>query len=350
LRRNKRVTIVTIAEACGITDGTVSRALRNDPRVRPETRAKVLEVARRLGYRPHLQARALKLGRTGLIAVISDSGSWIFYNDYFGRLLAGLAEAAEADGQRLLFSLPRVRRRDDNPMHDEVQLGGLADLGDGRVDGGLVLGGRRPQKAELRQLRESGVPVVWVSPNETIPGFSQLLSGSRRRAESAGRLLAAQGHRRVLFLGLYEDSTYHETSLVGLKTGLGASAKILAAALDHWDLGDPVRLLPHLERGLRHGCTAVLCSNYEQGQVLLDLALGRGLRVPDDLSLLVFGPVAAGQRARPLPLSCLDSDLIGGGRRAYGLLRRAMAGEPLAQIELEWELLPGGATLGPVKP
>ena len=47
-----RPTIVTIAEACGVTDGTVSRALRGDPRVREETRRRVLQAAERLGYRP----------------------------------------------------------------------------------------------------------------------------------------------------------------------------------------------------------------------------------------------------------------------------------------------------------
>lgn len=347
MRPVKRPTIVTVAEAAGVTDGTVSRALRGDPRVRPETRQRVLEAARRLGYRPHLQARGLKQGRNGLLGVFCDSGTWVLYNDYFGRLLAGLASAAEADGQRLLLSFPRVRRRDDNPLHDEVRLAGLEDLGDGRVDGGLVLGGRLPRREELQQLRGAGVPVVWVSPDQPVPGFSQLLSGSRRRAESAGRLLAAQGHRRVAFMGLFQDSAYNAASLEGLKAGLGPGAKILALALDHWDSADPLRLEPHLDRSLRSGNTAILCSNYAQGQVLLDLALRRGLKPPKDLSLLAYGPAAMGVRARPLALSCMECDLEAGGREAYRLLKLAMEGGATAVSELIWELQPGGGTLGP---
>jgi DNA-binding LacI/PurR family transcriptional regulator len=181
-----------------------------------------------------------------------------------------------------------------------------------------------------------------------VPGFSQLLSGVRRRAESAGRLLAAQGHRKVGFVGLYQDSSYNDASLDGLKAGLGGGAKILAVALDHWDVSDPVRLAPHLERALRSGCTALLASNDDQGQVLLDLALARGLKVPADLSVLSFGPQSTALRARSLSLSCLDCDLKAGGAEAYRLLKLAMEGGPAQVSELSWELRPGGGTLGPV--
>lgn len=343
----KRPTIITVAKAAGVTDGTVSRALRGDPRVKAETREKVLAAAEQLGYRPHLQARALKEGRSGLLGVISDSGSWVLYNDFFGRLLSGLADAAGADGKRLLLSFPNVVRKDDNPLHDDVRLSGLQDLGDGRVDAGVVLGGRTPRADELKRLRSSGVPVVWVNAVEPVPGFSQLLAGAGRRAESAGRLLAAQGHRKVGFMGLYQDSAYNDASLAGLKAGLGASGKIQAVALDHWDTADPVRLAPHLDRCLRAGCTAVLASNYDQGQVLLDLALARGLKVPADLSVLSFGPQNSGLRAQKLSLSCMICDLQAGGVEAYRLLKLAMDGGAPQVSELIWELAPGGGTLGP---
>jgi LacI family transcriptional regulator len=70
-RRNnqKPVGIKEIAESLGVSIGTVDRALHNRPRITPETRERVLEMARRLGYRPNIAARHLKLNRKLIIAV-----------------------------------------------------------------------------------------------------------------------------------------------------------------------------------------------------------------------------------------------------------------------------------------
>jgi DNA-binding LacI/PurR family transcriptional regulator len=344
----RRPTILTIAQACGVTDGTVSRALRGDPRVRAATRERVLAAAQRLGYRPDLAARALKQGRSGLIGVFCDSGPWMLHNGYFGRLLAGLAAAAEADGRRLMLYLPKVEARSDNPAHDQVSLGGLSDLADGRVDAGVVVGGHPPSAADQRALRQSGVPLVWLSPNEAVPGFSQLLSGSLERSRQAGRILAALGHRRVGFFGLFKDSRFQRSSLKGLREGLGPGAKVLEVALEHWDLTDPLRLEPLLDALLKQSPSAVVIANADQASVLQDLLQQRGVRVPKDLSLLSFGPRPSGQRARQPLLSLLDCALDQGGALAYQLVREGLEGRPVRSLTLEWSAQPQGTTLAKV--
>jgi len=67
------VTLRTIADEVGMTTMTVSYALRGSPQVSKETRAKVLAVAKRLGYRPNASARAIRSGRFDCIAVLVDS-------------------------------------------------------------------------------------------------------------------------------------------------------------------------------------------------------------------------------------------------------------------------------------
>src|SRR5690349_5228245 len=106
--QRKRPTIVDIARAVGVTDGTVSRALAGDPRVRADTRKRIVEVARKLDYRPNLTARAVKSGSTENMGVFCGGGSWILYNDYFGRLLAGVVNSAERDGIRVVLYLPKI--------------------------------------------------------------------------------------------------------------------------------------------------------------------------------------------------------------------------------------------------
>ena len=64
-----------IAVATGVHEMTVSRALRNVGRMRPETRQRVLDVARTMGYRPNAAAAAMRTGHTGCIAMILGCGT-----------------------------------------------------------------------------------------------------------------------------------------------------------------------------------------------------------------------------------------------------------------------------------
>ena len=67
------VTIHDIAKLTGLNASTVSRALRHDPRISPETRQRVLRTADKLGYVMNLAARNLAAGKTRLVALIMDS-------------------------------------------------------------------------------------------------------------------------------------------------------------------------------------------------------------------------------------------------------------------------------------
>ena len=66
----RRATIVTVAEAAGVAPSTISRALKGDKRISPETRARIARVASELGYTPYASARALASGQSGLIGVV----------------------------------------------------------------------------------------------------------------------------------------------------------------------------------------------------------------------------------------------------------------------------------------
>lgn len=343
---SQRPTIITVAKACGVTDGTVSRALRNDPRVSAATRAKVQEAARALGYQPHGLARGLKQGKSGLIGVLLDSEAWMLYNDYFGRLLAGLLQAAEGDGRHPIFYLPRFKARHAPfPQHSDVRMGGLDDLADGRVDAVVLVGGRLLGGEDLRVLRSSGVPMVWISPNEPTPGFRQLASGSATRSEAVGRLLAGHGHKRVGFLGLFQGSSFNTSALRGLKRGLGPRKTVACESLQQWDICDPAHLALHLDKLLKVGITALVVSNADQSMVVLDLLAQRGVRVPEDLSVVTFGPASLGMRARTPLLSLFDCDLVEGGMQAYELLKSVEAGKVSHDAELKWALAPGGQTI-----
>lgn len=331
--KGSRPTIITLAAACGVTDGTVSRALRGDPRVAEATRQRVQAAAQRLGYRPNLSARTLRAGLTGAVGLFCEPGSWVFYNDYFGRLAAGVAAAAEAADTAMVVYLPRAA----GPM-PLGRLQGLEALADGRVDAGVVLGGGLRDRAGLERLRQAGLPVLLLGPDLTVPGFTQIGSGVRQRVELAAEALVRAGRRRLAWLGLFAGAPHDRLAVRTLvawtrQRGLPvAQAEVVASA----DLTDPNQLAPLLERLLDKGCDGVMVANASQAAICLDVLAERGVEVPQRLSIISFGPKPYAIRARHKALALVDVDLEAAGARAFHALQRLQAGEKVAESPIAW--------------
>ncbi|NLE98162.1 MAG: LacI family transcriptional regulator, partial [Propionibacterium sp.] len=94
-----RTTIVDVARVAGVSKSLVSLAIRDDPGVSEETRARILRVAEDLGYRSNLWARSLVQGSTGLVGVLLTDLS----NDYHTDVVIGLEDAATERGLGVLI-------------------------------------------------------------------------------------------------------------------------------------------------------------------------------------------------------------------------------------------------------
>jgi LacI family transcriptional regulator len=350
----KRITILDIARAVGVTDGTVSRALAGDARVKPETREKVLAAARSLGYRPNLAARFFKQGQTRTIGVIMEFGYWLFYNQYFGRLLAGLADAAREDDRRLTFFFPQIEPSLDRVAgHDLIHPKGFEELFDGRVDGAVVFAGQKLGEATLNLLHEVPVPVVLLNTNQVLPGFAQLASGAGARTKAAALALFDRGHRKLGMLGLYPDTPYEWSTRLGLieayeARGFEFHPKSLVP-VGHWDVSNPEELTLSLDKLLEQGITGLICSESAQMIVALELLKRRGIRVPEQVSVLGFGPLPHGIKLLDPWPSLFNTDLIEGGRETYRLLKDASEGKPVRTVELDWKLSEGQTLAPPPK-
>ncbi|MFN8443410.1 MAG: LacI family DNA-binding transcriptional regulator [Caldilineaceae bacterium] len=124
-RAHKRqITIIQVAEACGVSTQTVSRVINNRPDVSDETRQRILEAIRRLNYQPNALARSLIHRRTHTIGVVTSG------IDYYGpsRILVGIEEQASSMGYSLLLHL----LHDPATVDHQDTLGGLISR---QVDG-----------------------------------------------------------------------------------------------------------------------------------------------------------------------------------------------------------------------
>ena len=84
--KSNRVTLKDIADACGCSANTVSRALRNDGRLSAATRTLIREAADRMGYIPNTMASSLRSGRSRMIAVIVNDLRNQHYCDLIHRM------------------------------------------------------------------------------------------------------------------------------------------------------------------------------------------------------------------------------------------------------------------------
>jgi LacI family transcriptional regulator len=146
----KRATLKTIAEATGFALTTVSRALKNEPDIGAETRAKVQAVAAELGYRPDRAARGLRTGRTLAVGLILDQS--LAVAEFERRIIAGASKVIYDETAYNLVVLPHTDN--DNPIESVRYF-----VEDAQIDG-LIFAHTTPQDERVHYLIERGVPFV----------------------------------------------------------------------------------------------------------------------------------------------------------------------------------------------
>lgn len=146
-----RVGLKQVAATLGVDVSTVSRALRNDERVKPETRELVQTTAQTLGYRPNSAARALKGGRSGRVAVLLSPPQQRFASPVFLELLATLSKRLVDHQMSLTVFAARERSE---------ELGIVRNVVEDRLADGIIIGRTKTNDERVAYLREVGFPFV----------------------------------------------------------------------------------------------------------------------------------------------------------------------------------------------
>lgn len=340
----KRATIRDVAQAAGVTHGTVSRALNQDPRVKADTLQRVLAAARKLGYVPNQAARHFQRGRTGNIGILCDSGPWMIYNHYFGALIAGFIQAAQNGGFRSLIYLPheQLPQGETNLDRAKIELQGLEELLDGRVDCAVVVGGRSRTHEGLKAVEQAGLPLVLLGHNLAVPGHFELRSGAVERMRLATQSLIKRHGRAPAMLGLYEGSTYNQVSLAAWSEVISEAG--LPSAPFYQLAGEEIAgeraLLEIGRKAFSSGAPALICSDLSQAMTFFELVRVGKLKRPEGFELLTFGPIAV-DRITALPdwVHFINADLLAEGARAFALTQKALDKEAAQAWAIKWSLL-----------
>lgn len=326
---NGKVTIFDVAEASGVSYGTVSRVINNDPHVRPATRARVMDAIQRLGYVINRQAQSLARGQTHVIGVLVPE----LGNGYIGEIMRGIdSELDQAGYDLMLFTTHRRAAKEANYVASLVQ---------GVVEGLLLVLPRNPADY-LGVLSARKFPHVLID-HQGIDTTSPAVGATNwQGAFVATEYLINLGHRRIGFITGSMDLGCAQDRLEGYKAALRAHHLPICPELiyegdffQHSGVQGANALLD-----LPEPPSAIFASNDVMAMGAMDAVRHRGLRIPDDISIVGFDNIPQSAVLLP-PLTTVQQPLEQMGRMATQMLFD-MLREPekrTERIELPTELI-----------
>ncbi|MFC4018416.1 LacI family DNA-binding transcriptional regulator [Micromonospora sp. GCM10011542] len=277
---NSRVTVREIARLAGVSVATVSRVSNGTGQVSEEMRRRVLEAIEEHGYRPDHLGRALAAGRHGALGLVFPGLS----GPYFTELIQGFESEAVPARASVHILCTHLREDSDNQVLEMAR----------RVDGIAVIGGTISEPALSRLATMVPVVVLAGQGPDTVSSVS--VDNAPAMTRLTRHLLVDHGLRHLAFVGNPDGSPDVSERWAGFRAAY--------RELDLTPPAEPVRVAMQqpdgvlaAERLLVGGTApqAVVCANDEIAIGVLVGALGRGLRVPDDLVITGFddAPIAA---------------------------------------------------------
>jgi LacI family transcriptional regulator len=317
-------TIRDIAREAGVSVATISRVLNKQAGVAPDTRESVLRVIQQRGFTTNPTARGLAGARTGFVTVTLP----MIEGSYFGNLIASVVDTLDEHDLRAVIS-PTLHE------HDR-EVGLLNRLMHGTTEGAVLI---LPSEssAELRALVDHGYPVVVLDPK--LPpgdGIPCVSASNVPGARDATQHLLKLGHRRIAVITGPRGWIATEERLLGYHAALATAGVMPEAAIE---IESDFNRAGGYASGSRlfdvkHPPTALFAFNDNLAVGAMQAARERGLRLPEDLSVVGFDDSDEASLLTPA-LTSVRQPLAEMGRMAVVLLTRLLEGLPVDALAVE---------------
>lgn len=288
----KKVTIYDIAREAGVGIGTISRVLNNHPSVTPETRSRVIEVAKRLNYQPHTYAQRLARRQSETISAVIP----FFTNYFFIEILRGVQDKISELGYDLvLYGVDRA---------DQVESYTAKALQRGKVDGILFFSMKIPERV-LSRLKENNLPVGLV--DSISPDFDSISVANAEGAYAATAHLLELGHRRVGMVNAQPVSAPALERLQGYRRALERHGIQFSESLvrtgrntkqDGFNREAGYEAMIEFIKSGSELPTAFFVSSDIQAMGAINALNENGIRVPEDVALVGFDDIELARHMR----------------------------------------------------
>ncbi len=320
VRKKKNVRAATLADvgrAAGVSAMAVSAALnetRTSARISEQTRAKIIEAAEALGYRPNVAARALvkrRMNTIGVSVVWADEE----LNNYFVEIFNGIIEATSRHAQNATVFTFR------SWSEDMAKVCGMCD---GRIDGMILVAPLFNQ--ELAAMLPHHTPFVALHANTESEAFVNIESNEERGAKEMVKAMIAMGHRRIMHVSGPRGLVGPERRISGYLSALREAGIVpdpdllvvtnFAAAegcraMNAWLSANKGKPLPD----------AIFCANDAIAIGCMEALASAGIRIPDDVSIAGFDDTIAARTTVP-QLCTVRQPLRAMGARAVEVMMR----------------------------
>jgi LacI family transcriptional regulator/LacI family repressor for deo operon, udp, cdd, tsx, nupC, and nupG len=319
------MSIRDVAARAGVSPATVSRVFTRPDAVAADTRNRVMAVAEELRYAPNPVARSLAQGRTGNIGIVVPD----IANSFSAVITKAVQREARRDGYTLF-----VAGSDEIAQDEERWARAMAT----QVDGLLLASPQMPDDA----LVELAAITPLVVTNRLLDGIPAVFTDAYAATVHAVEHLHALGHRTVVYLA-GPDGYSNDVRQRGFRdacTQLGLASEELGPFHARFTAG--VRAADLV---LATDATGVVAYNDEVAVGVLNRLADRGVRVPDDLSVVGFDDTLLAEMVTPR-LTTVRIPAAAAGAAAVGMLLDLIGGRPVAvpRLELEGELVVRSST------
>lgn len=336
-RKSGPVSIYSIAKELGISPSAVSRAVNNRAGVSEETRRNVMTLLRKYNFRTNYPQQ-----RKPKIAIVSQR---TLISQYVATVTSGIHDYV-SENALSICSIVYDHEHDTEPL--------LSAIRDQQCSGVIVLNAD-DFKNDLSELNSSGLPVMLVDLPSQYPNIGFIDNDSYHGFHTATQHLLQLGHRRIGYLNPRKSFNHHQR----FRGYCDAMHEAGLEIPDHWIQDrDP----DELKTDIHHGAgmlsrlldaapelTAVMAANDNFALGALHAAQERGIRIPDDLSIVGFDDYSFSAFLNPPLTTVLHPAEEAGRLAALSIDRFLKTGgrEPLLREMLPTELIVRGSTTPP---
>lgn len=276
------VSIKDIAKAAGVSHTTVSRALRDDPRISEQTRNLVHRLATEMGYSPSAIARGLATGKTNTVGMVVTTISDPF--------VAPIAQGTERKAMEAGYSLILSQSGAD----PDRELAAVRLLRERRVDG-VIVTASRVGELYTPLLSELKVPIVLINNQKEGGYLHSIYVDDFAGAKMAVGLLIDLGHRDIAYIACPERERSNRNRMNGYKAalesrGISVNERLILQLGGKDDMARGAAAVEEI-LSLDERPTALFCYNDMTAIGALQALHESGVRVPEDISIVGFDDV-----------------------------------------------------------
>lgn len=311
------ITIRDVALRAGVSVATASRVLNDHKATSPESRSAVRKAAEELSYSPNGLASSLRSARTQSVGVLVSD----IRNPFFSELYYVI--------QTALFERGYCTMLGNSSERDDLQDQYLKALQRQRI-AGLICAPQGDGTTLLGRLAREGLPMVFVDRTLPVEGVPCVDSDPAPGIEAALDRFARDGHRRVGFVAGPQNSSTGVERLAVFRRLAASRFETSLVGEGGYDQDVCARSVAQL---VEEGATALLFGYSPNAITALRVLTERGLRVPDDLSLVSFDEIPFFEMVSPA-VSVIAQGITTMGRQAVDMLTGVMGGEAPATRRL----------------